>query len=146
MLGRDGFPTNSWRRKKAEKDTNINKNRVPEIRHVHPCSERSYGDTSYIIHNVRAQCHPNANSRGTPVDITYTGSLDTRLRKPPVQQQQNPDVRLSETYSMVERKLSEPILNVDTSDLYACVQKAMDSQQYEDYYDNGDPNIRVTLC
>ncbi|CAC5419950.1 unnamed protein product [Mytilus coruscus] len=143
VISRDGFPSNSWRRKN---NGNQQRYRQPEVRNIHPYSERSYGDTSYIIHNVRAQCHPSANPQGQPIDITYTGSLDTRLRKPS-QNHQNSDVRLSDTYSLPEqgRKLSEPILHVDTSDLYACVQKAMQDSE-DDYYDNSDPNIRVTVC
>jgi hypothetical protein len=72
-----------------------------------------------------AQCHPNSNYQGQPIDITYTGSLDTRLRRP----SRESDVRLSETYSFPEqgRKMSEPMFHVDTSDLYACVDKVMNN-------------------
>ncbi|CAG2205856.1 unnamed protein product [Mytilus edulis] len=143
VISRDGVPTNSWRRKN---NGSQQRQRQPEVRNIHPYSERSYGDTSYIIHNVRAQCHPSDKPQGQPIDITYTGSLDTRLRKPS-HNQQNSDVRLSDTYSLPDqgRKLSEPILHVDTSDLYACVEKALQDSE-DDYYDNTDQKIRVTVC
>lgn len=143
-IHRDGFPSNSWRRRKSDRDRNGQQfNRQPEIRNIKPYNERSYGDTSYIIHNVHAQCHPNSNSQGQPIDITYTGSLDTRLRRP----SRESDVRLSETYSFPEqgRKMSEPMFHVDTSDLYACVDKVMNNVD-GDHFDNNDPTIHVTLC
>ncbi|XP_069120943.1 uncharacterized protein [Argopecten irradians] len=130
--GSDGYRSLSWKRvpggSKKEKDKPRERQFIrPEIRSVYtgPEAERSFVDTSYMIHQVQAQCH---NERQPPrseyVDIESTARQRTRM----FSDLENDDaIRLADTYSQPgrNRRPSDNILSMDTSDLYACVNKVM---------------------
>ncbi|XP_033724953.1 uncharacterized protein LOC117314953 [Pecten maximus] len=131
--GSDGYRSLSWKRvpsgSKKEKDNKDRERQFnrPEIRSVYtgPETERTFMDASYMTHQVQAQCHDDHQApRSEYVDIETTARQRTRR----FSDLENDDaIRLADTYSQPgrNRRPSDNILPMDTSDLYACVHKVM---------------------
>jgi len=130
--GSDSYRSGSWRRitNGSQKEMNLKDLQInnPEIRCVYPnnSSERSFRDASYIIHKVQAQCH---GMRGNEMGTEYYQPEQLANMERSTGYAENDDVQLAETYSLPgpSRKTSDndsPV-HLDTSDLYAYVEKAM---------------------
>ncbi|OWF46080.1 uncharacterized protein LOC110456235 [Mizuhopecten yessoensis] len=132
--GSDGYRSLSWKRvpsgSKKEKEAKPRERQFiqPEIRSVYtgPATER-FHDASYMIHQVQAQCHDDRQvPRSEYMDIETTARQRTRR----FSDLENDDaIRLADTYSQPgqTRRPSDngAVLSMDTSDLYACVNKVM---------------------
>ena len=138
--GSEGYRSNSWKRVQNGAYRDGRKLEKPamgcEIRNIYPSMERNYNTTGRAVQRVHAQYHGESVNGNDNEEYAYSGSLDTRLRKP-VQRSDN-EITLAETYSLPppSRKESntDEMLNMDSGDLYACVQKAM-ARLSEDHLD-----------